>query len=874
MVRKLAFVLLSLAVISPAVVQALGLGEIQLNSYLNQPLDARIEILSSTRGETDGMQVKLASPEAFERAGLEFTNNLRQLSFKINSGSNGKQYISVTTRKGYREPFLNFLLEVNWNSGRILREYSELVDPPSLVRAAPPATQAPRAAPVQRTQPVTPQPRQTQPKQAFSSSGSSSTPSTVSRSGVIGDTYRTQRNDTAWKIATQVRPDDSVTVEQTLMALLRTNPSAFIKQNINRLKAGYILSIPDRDSILSQSHAAAVSEMRQQTRDWRESKQAAISAPEGRVDVLSPKAEKPTDDQTTASTGSGNAAELQREVMLAKEASEAQKQENAELRLRISQLEEQITNAQKLADLKADQLAALQKNLGEISETEPASPSDPMQTAQQEAPEMPAEPVEEESAAQAEAPADEKPLAEKKVSLANVVEAKPAPLGTPVNQHVVEGFKRVDISQLPASELPAQPFKTMADATSAEQSASEGMVSQAKMYFEQNPVAKWIAIGALILVLIIIAMMIARRRGDSEDYEESILQEPVEEGKDSALQEAAATNAEVAEAVADPEPEKDEGLDVVDTNKTEVSDTSFLSDMILSDMSDMHGEGAQADPLTEADVFLAYGRFGPAENLIKGAVEKEPERNDLRLKLLEIYYSAKNKNAFLEEAKNLHEIVAAQPDPATWEKVAEMGADLCPEDSLFTYQPVASSADTPIGSSEDDTEAMDFDLSEFENQIDEMESGDNNELDLDLNALNENDSDSEDLERTVEIPVDSDAGERLRQSSDDDKDEDITREMVDDFNNIDDDITRELDIADFEGDEQGKDSDSTLLIDDELDLEDDSLDDIDEIGTKMDLARAYIDMGDPEGARSILEEVIEEGNEEQQTEARELMKKV
>lgn len=865
MVRKLASVLLSLAVISPAVVQALGLGEIKLNSYLNQPLDARIEILSSKRGETDGMQVKLASPEAFERAGLEFTNNLRQLRFTITPRSNGKQYIQVTTRKGYREPYLNFLLEVNWSSGRILREYSELVDPPSLVKATPPVTQAPRAVPVQRTQPVTSQPRTSQ--RPTAAPRSSSAPSQVSRRGQIGDTYRTRRNDTAWKIATQFRPDSSVTVEQTMMAILRTNPDAFIKQNINRLKAGYTLTIPDRDSMLSQSHAAAVSEMREQTRQWRDRKTVS-SAPEGRLEILSPKPEKATTgDQapgtTAAGSAAGSVAELQRQIMLVQEASEAQKQENAELRLRISQLEEQIKNAQKLTELKADQLAALQKNLGEMEKLDTVPATEPMQEASQEAAEMPAEAVEEQPSA--EATTAEQPQPEKKVSLANVVEARPAPADSPVNQHVVEGFKRVDISQLPASELPAQPFKTMMADTTAEQPASDDFIARSKMYFEQNPIVKWIALGALILLLMIIVIMFARRRRH-DDYEESILQEPIVKDRDSALQQAAASSAVATAAVAapEPEPEQEEELDVVATDKSEATDTSFLSDMILSDMSDMQGEGGQADPLTEADVFLAYGRFGPAENLIKGAIEKEPERNDLRLKLLEIYYSAKNKNAFLEESKALHEILAVQPDPATWEKVVEMGADLCPEDALFTYQPDAPApADAKTaGSSEDDTEVMDFDLSEFENQIDDMAS-DNEALDLDLDALAE--TDSEDLEKTVEIPVDSEEGERLSQSAD----ADITREMTDD------DITRELNIPDFDNVESlGEDTDSTLLIDDELDMEDDSLDDIDEIGTKLDLARAYIDMGDPEGARSILEEVIEEGSEEQQTEARDLMKKV
>ena len=151
MVRKMALIMACLAVFLPGWVHALGLGDIELHSYLNQPLDADIEILSSVPGETDGLKVGLASADEFERAGLEFTQALRGLKFEVMTKSNGKQFIKISSQNNYREPFLSILLEVNWARGRILREYSVLVDPPNLVEATPSAVQAPAAAPRQTT---------------------------------------------------------------------------------------------------------------------------------------------------------------------------------------------------------------------------------------------------------------------------------------------------------------------------------------------------------------------------------------------------------------------------------------------------------------------------------------------------------------------------------------------------------------------------------------------------------------------------------------------------------------------------------------------------------------------------------------------------
>ena len=905
MVRKLAFVMLSLAAISPTWVHALGLGEIQLNSFLNQPLDAQIEIISFTKGESDGMQVKLASPEAFERAGLEFSNNLRQLKFTITTNTNGKQFIKVTTRKGYREPFLNFLLEVNWANGRIQREYSELVDPPTLIKSSPTQSQAPAAsmtssAGSQSGMQQAPQP----PLFGAPDQPASNVVEETQASGMIGDTYTTKRNDTAWQIANDTRPDSSVSVEQSMMALLRANPGAFIQQNINRLKAGYVLEIPDRDSMLSQSHADALAEVRQQTRAWQNRQRTQTAAvPKGRLEVLPPQTEATGQEQASGSASSSSQAGVNREVMLAREATEAQRQENAELRLRVSELEEQINNAKRLTQLKADQLAALEKKLAEINAAKTTAPTEPEVAAEADVTPVEevatAEPVVEPTPEEMPAEAPEQVETAPETPRMPVVEAVPAKPGTPINQHIVSGFEPVDLNKLPKSELPAQPFKTGGAPEVAAEEAT-GIIDQVMAYFKQNPMIKWILAAAGTVLVLIFGLMFARRDRGEEQFEESILQEqPIDEA--SALEETAAiSELDDSESLFETV-DADAGADAnTDTDKSAVSDTSFLSDMVLSDMSDMQGEGAESDPLTEADVFLAYGRFGPAENMIKGAIEKEPARNDLKLKLLEIYYSSKNKDAFEQQAKALHDELENMPDQETWEKVAEMGEDLCPENALFatavaasplTSRSMSDEADAAVAGNEEDTDIMDFDLSEFEDQIDElgveadssipMPEEVSDGLDLDLGELtDEADEEEEKLERTVEITKKAEFDAKLDQidamegdvtKDIDSAEEEITQEIESNITALNPEITQELDIPDLDS---GGMSDMTLPLDEDLDMDDEQLADIDEVGTKLDLARAYIDMGDPEGARSILEEVIEEGNDEQRGDAERLMEQI
>ena len=904
MVRKLAFVLVWLAAILPGGAYALGLGEIQLNSFLNQPLDAEIEIISSQRGETDGIKIQLASPSAFERAGLEFNNILRKIKFKLVSKPNGTYVIKVTTRKGYREPFLNFLLEVNWSNGRILREYAALVDPPATVQSTPAKTQSPSGS--QRSSSVSNKAPE-QPLFGAPDTTSYTPPASTNSSGFIGDTYTTKRRDTTWQIANNARPDQDVSVEQSMMAILRANPQAFIKQNINRLKAGYVLNIPDKESMLSQSHGEALAEVREQTSAWR-NRRSVAAAPKGHLEILPPKTDSSSTNALGSSSGNSS-ADSNRDVMLAREAAEAQRQENAELRLRISELEELINSGRLEAKLKSDKMALLEQQLTKLGAatkgeavSEEAAPEavipEATAPAEEAKPEVTPEPVVEEQPAVADKPKEPK----------IVVPAVPAPPGTPVNQHVVGGFTPVDITKLPKSGLPAKPFKTGTDEMGAAKGASEstekGVIDDVLGYFESNPMTLWIVIAAIGILLVLIVVMVARGRRGDDQFEESILQEKV-------LSDAAFNETPAGDEVAEKTEEQPENFfETVDVEKAsddvateEVGDTSFLSDMVFSDMNDLDGGSGESDPLTEADVFLAYGRFGPAETMIKEAIAKEPERNDLRLKLLEIFYSAKNKDAFESEAMSFHEDLASNPDTETWDKVVEMGGDLCPTHALFnsdSEDTVAADVeeDDVIAGDDEDTAIMDFDLGEFEEQLEnlgvedekvETSDSDMDGLDLDLNALAGDANDVEDptLEITTELEgiadtlnddlvettqeLDIGGNQEITQELKVNKKLETTQEIANGDAADLDEITQELKVPDLASElDLGEAIDSPIQ-EDAMDLDDDALADIDEVGTKLDLARAYIDMGDPEGAKSILNEVIEEGNDSQKGEAESLM---
>lgn len=754
---------------------AMGLGEIRLHSALNQPLHAEIELLSPTAADLNDLRAALASNEAYTKAGVERAFFHTKMRFEVVKRADGSAAIKITSREPVREPYLDFLLEATWGSGQVLREYTVLVDPPVLMPAPAPEIEAPAMAAPEPAMP------------AYRGGAS----------GLVDGEYHVGSGDTAWRVANAVRQDSSVSVEQVMIGLLRANPQAFINQNINKLKAGQILRVPSREEMAAVSHAEALAEVRAQKNQWRgggtvaaapakvappaaEAAETPAAAPastapaqpsevDAQLKLVAPKTEE-ADTSKAAADGGQNVGAMRKELTLAVEAVEAQRLENQELNTRLKQLEDQITQLHRLIELKNTEMAQLSGSTppAEAGAVPPA-PEAPA-TAPAEADAAP------ESAAAPEAAMEAQPQPEEPAP-----EMAPSP---PVPGTTVPG---------PAAQAPkVQPKQTVED---------EGLSLA-------NPLVKWGVAGGAIVVALLAWMGARRRRMDDTDFQESILAERHPGGAKVAATAAPAAAAATTAAAAVSEP-----VSETPAKDAPQSDSSLFTDFAVSDMGAIHND-AEADPIAEADVYLAYGRYQQAEELIRSALNRSPQRNELRFKLLEVLFAAKNTHAFDTESEALLLSLGGQDDEL-WQRVAEMGQELNPGNPLYR----TGSAATPTAAT--DT-SLDFDLGGMQADASPAAAAhDDNSLDFDLGELASFAPQSQ--EAAPSMPVDED------------------------FN-------FGLGVAD--------------------DLEDAGegvLATADEVATKLDLARAYIEMGDPDGARSILQEVLEEGNATQKSEAQTLL---
>ena len=260
-------------------VWALGLGDIRLSSALNEPLRAEIELLSATPEELDNLTIMLASAETFARYGLDRPLFLQGISFRIaKTGDIDGNVITLVSQDPVTEPFITFLVEATWSRGRLLREYTLLLDPPTF--APPPVQESATAvtAPQQSTQadsgrierqpePQTsaPPPRPSQPAPA--PSRSEPPPDPASFDTTSGGAYRVVRGDTLWRIAQEFLPDSRLSMNQMMLAILEANPEAFAG-NINIMSAGAELRIPSADEIFSISRGDALREAQRQNAEW------------------------------------------------------------------------------------------------------------------------------------------------------------------------------------------------------------------------------------------------------------------------------------------------------------------------------------------------------------------------------------------------------------------------------------------------------------------------------------------------------------------------------------------------------------------------------------------------------------------------------
>ncbi|MFV2090574.1 MAG: FimV family protein, partial [Pseudomonadales bacterium] len=255
----------------------LGLGEIELDSALNQKFSATIELFDTSGLEPGEIIVSLGSSDDFKRVGVERFFLLTDLQFDVTYGPTGKARIQVSSSRAVTEPYLNFLVEVLWPSGRMLKEYTVLLDPPTFREAAAPAVMAPRqgrdsatsGGRVRRVEPANTGAQAQSGTQVQIAPRTQTEPSALDQ-GLSGEEYGvTDRDDTLWAIASRVRRANGASIQQTMLAIQELNPEAFINGNINLLKAGYVLRLPDEKQARALSNSDALAAVARHEEAWR-----------------------------------------------------------------------------------------------------------------------------------------------------------------------------------------------------------------------------------------------------------------------------------------------------------------------------------------------------------------------------------------------------------------------------------------------------------------------------------------------------------------------------------------------------------------------------------------------------------------------------
>jgi pilus assembly protein FimV len=410
---------------------ALGLGEVKLKSTLNQPLEAEVKLLDTRDLTAEQILVALASPADFERNGVDRLFFYTEFQFQVDLAAADGPKVVITSRSPVREPYLNFLIEARWTAGRLLREYTLLMDLPTFddEGSSQGVQTAVTAAPAQQARTTTSVSKATS---GSGSTGSSRQVSTTRQASLSGDEYEVRNNDTLWEIALRARPDSSVSVHQSMMALYRANPDAFINGNINRLRRGQVLRVPDASEMKSLNKSEAVSQFAQTSGDSdlgaqlnasRRTNSASAESAEvsGRVKLAAPSSGTAKAGQGSgANDGAGKALESELAVTL--EELDKSKAENTELSSRVKDLEAQIQTMERLVEVSNEKLRALQVTAEQVTAETPAIPA-PVTPAPESEAEVATVTSSEAAASSAAAVAPVQPTPPKKV----IVPPKPAP---------------------------------------------------------------------------------------------------------------------------------------------------------------------------------------------------------------------------------------------------------------------------------------------------------------------------------------------------------------------------------------------------------------------------------------------------------------
>jgi pilus assembly protein FimV len=831
---------------------AAGLGRLSVMSALGQPLKAEIELLSMPQEEIGSLSAKLASAEAFRQARMDRADALNGLQFNIAQRPGGQPVLRISSSAPVSDPFLDLLIELNWSSGRILREYTVLLDPPRDVKAGAEATPQVPVQSVSVQEPAGKGPVAAPADDAVKPDGNNGKAGDAARphapdapSGVNVSAYGPVKSgETLRSIASKVRHPE-VSIEMMMAGLYQSNKKAFARDNINLLKKGQTLAVPEPDSfakMFSQGEARAL--IREHGVAWN-AYRAQVAESAAHAPMPEPAADKkkesaagkivpaPVKDKAAPAPAPGadvlklskgqpgaDAASQQRQQALEEEVA-AKGRSLKEANERVAQLEKTVKDMQQLIKLK-DQQAKGPEAAAPAVEEKPAVPA---------------------------------------VETAEAVKPPPA----------------------------------------AEEPGFIAMLLEKPLYIG----------GAVAAILLGILgwMLIGRRRHNSMAHLEQSIINSGDDFKTAIFRTTAGAASQA--------------------NTQQPSVMTDFSRLGLGAI-DTH----EVDPIAEAEVYMAYGRDAQAEEILKEALNRDSGRHEIALKLLEIYASRGDTGAFETQASEIYAALSGEPTPL-WQKVTDLGRSIDPTNPLYQFKgsgdafpvvpdesPYPSTAEALREMSMDDfAESRDAggDTAFSTNTVDDLftdaadiahaeesapsvsdDLGDVIDFQMDMDTLNQ---DADDL---AVMDLDLQTGETQNQATDevddafpafdmsdfaspeappanqiasnrtpfDEHEQPESQPMADlDFSGIDLELSEpaptaplieniEMEMPPAAVEHLGDSSDREEDIDPEI---------VEEVNTKLDLAKAYLEMGDKEGAREILEEALQEGNRAQKTLARDLL---
>lgn len=853
---------LSLAValaLGSSAAHALGLGGVVVKSELNQPLRAEIPVIANAPDETKGLTVRLASAEDFARVGLSISSMSVPLNFDISKNARGETIILVSSDQPVREPFVSFLVEVDWANGRLLREYSVLLDPPVsapavlgsraaverlqepepviseplrpasndapalAAKAAPPA---PAAAPVgtavasepepvvaealpePQPEPVAPEPEpEPEPEPVAVAPAPEPAPPAAQAPGEYGPVAS---GETLWEVASITRPNEAVSMNQMLLAMLRANPAAFFQDNVNALKRGAVLRIPTAEEIAAIEVAEAAAEVVAQNRTWIESTQPTLIADAGvrsslpplpassrattssRLELVPPAATGGEGSGRPGQAGGAGTAALTAEIARAKESLASSQTEVTELRSRVKELEGINQKSERLIELKnsemkglQDRLAAAEQRSNEAQSALRAARADALRAQNESAASI--------AAAAAAATATPTPTPDHTVVPAPDKQgAEPAanPAVTEAENSVATTEPSPDPAAAAApSPVEVKPLPEPAAAVAAP--VDEAPVSaNADQPWYRKPV--FLGAGALLLAILAALGLASRKRKPA------------------------------------PLPQR-----------------SSVAGAFAGGVGSAETDHADADSV-ETDLL--------------NALALDPTDLNTHLNVLEYFYTRGDADKFEAAAEAMYGQISDESAPE-WQAALLMGMELCPTHPLFTRgaeQPAHAAAATA------DSDAHDFAETEFGSGAEPWaQSTEPHQAARPVDDFVDDFVDQPEVATGTAEEFDFNLMEADLQPQ-----AAATPAAVDDGLSFDFELEKPASVAQAPVAAAPPTPTAATAIGGDDILGEDA------VATKIDLARAYLDMGDSDGARSMLEEVLTEGNANQRAEAKELLAEI